>query len=275
MKSNNDLKIPYILLFSMLALLNFSSCKDDEPVDPNQTDTVTYVTTVDVDSTDISIGLEAKDGPIHTGYNDLVLHFFNTETKEAISTREIMIKPMMKMTEMTHSSPIEEHNRSADAGSLAFNPVFIMPSTEMGTWTLKIAFEDQEGHSYNVVIPIDVVENSPPLLKRTLDTNSVPYFISILNTDEFKVGQNEIEFTIHRRQDMMNFPAEEVMSLSIKPWMPTMGHGSPNNVNPVHVENGHYRGTVNFTMTGLWEIEVLLTKEGTEFSAPVVFEHTL
>jgi len=39
-----------------------------------------------------------------------------------------------------------------------------------------------------------------------------------------------------------------------------MGHGSPNNVNPVHVSNGHYVGSVNFTMTGAWRINMLLKK---------------
>jgi hypothetical protein len=40
--------------------------------------------------------------------------------------------------------------------------------------------------------------------------------------------------------------------------MPTMNHGSPNNVNPVHKGNGHYKGKVNFTMTGLWRLHFTL-----------------
>ena len=44
--------------------------------------------------------------------------------------------------------------------------------------------------------------------------------------------------------------------VEIDPQMPTMGHGSPNNVNPVHMEMGHYVGKVNFSMGGYWEINV-------------------
>jgi hypothetical protein len=38
------------------------------------------------------------------------------------------------------------------------------------------------------------------------------------------------------------------------PDMPSMGHGSPNNENPVHTAIGHYKGKINFTMTGEWRI---------------------
>jgi len=42
----------------------------------------------------------------------------------------------------------------------------------------------------------------------------------------------------------------------MEPEMPAMGHGSPNNVNPVAIGNGHYKGKVNFTMTGLWQVNL-------------------
>ncbi len=38
--------------------------------------------------------------------------------------------------------------------------------------------------------------------------------------------------------------------------MPSMEHGSPNNLNPTDFGNGHYKGKVNFTMTGMWRINI-------------------
>jgi hypothetical protein len=58
----------------------------------------------------------------------------------------------------------------------------------------------------------------------------------------------------------MSFPPDSSYSCHIYPWMPSMGHGSPNNVDPVHITQGHYNGDVNFTMTGDWQIKVYLTK---------------
>ncbi len=46
----------------------------------------------------------------------------------------------------------------------------------------------------------------------------------------------------------------ETVIWKIDPTMPSMGHGSPGNVHPVHHGNGWYRGTCNFTMTGDWDI---------------------
>ena len=40
-----------------------------------------------------------------------------------------------------------------------------------------------------------------------------------------------------------------------------MNHGSPNNVNPTHIGNGHYKGVANFTMTGWWRVNMVI-KDG-------------
>jgi hypothetical protein len=48
--------------------------------------------------------------------------------------------------------------------------------------------------------------------------------------------------------------------------MPSMGHGSPNNVNPTSTGKGHYKGKVNFTMTGEWKINVAIKKGGSTVS---------
>lgn len=69
---------------------------------------------------------------------------------------------------------------------------------------------------------------------------------------------NDFEVMVYQRQSMMNFPPATDLELAIEPEMPAMGHGSPNNVNPVHLENGHYAGRVNFTMSGLWRVHVEL-----------------
>lgn len=55
---------------------------------------------------------------------------------------------------------------------------------------------------------------------------------------------------------MMEFPADSSLTVTLTPEMPSMDHGSPNNVDPVHVGKGHYKGKVNFTMTGLWQLNL-------------------
>ena len=74
---------------------------------------------------------------------------------------------------------------------------------------------------------------------------------------------------------MMSWPYEPYLNVEIDPQMPSMNHGSPNNVNPVHIENGHYLGVVNFTMTGWWQVNLLIKDgEGNILADDVFFDIT-
>jgi len=69
----------------------------------------------------------------------------------------------------------------------------------------------------------------------------------------------------------MEWPPVDDLTLEIIPEMPTMGHGSPNNENPVSIGDGHYQGQVNFTMAGPWTVTVKVSSDGAEIGH-VVFE---
>lgn len=59
---------------------------------------------------------------------------------------------------------------------------------------------------------------------------------------------------------MMEFTAEDGFTIEFEPEMPSMDHGSPNNTNPISIGNGHYKGKVNYTMTGDWRLHFKLKK---------------
>jgi hypothetical protein len=86
------------------------------------------------------------------------------------------------------------------------------------------------------------------------------YPISIIPPKAWKVGMNPFEITINCMQSMMAFPSCSDFTVEITPEMPSMGHGSPNNINPIFISNGHYMGSVNFTMTGAWRVNMLIKK---------------
>ena len=71
---------------------------------------------------------------------------------------------------------------------------------------------------------------------------------------------NPFEITVHVKESMMSFPPVKDLTVNMTPSMPSMGHGSPNNVDPVHLVDGHYKGEVNFTMTGDWRIDLILNQ---------------
>ena len=74
---------------------------------------------------------------------------------------------------------------------------------------------------------------------------------------------------------MMDWPAEPYLSVEIEPEMPAMNHGSPNNVNPSSIGDGHYLGVVNFTMTGWWRVNMTIKNgEGSIISDDSYFDIT-
>ena len=76
-----------------------------------------------------------------------------------------------------------------------------------------------------------------------------------------QVGLNDLDILISRQAAMMDFPAVEGLTVEFAPEMPSMGHGSPNNISPVSAGSGHYKGKVNYTMTGDWRLHFRLKKK--------------
>jgi len=97
------------------------------------------------------------------------------------------------------------------------------------------------------------------------------YFLSLVAPLDPSVGKQDIEFTVHGRESMMSFPPIEDFTVEIEPSMPAMGHGSPDNEQPVHQSDGHYVGKVNFIMTGAWRVDVRL-KRGEQVVAQAAFD---
>jgi hypothetical protein len=102
-----------------------------------------------------------------------------------------------------------------------------------------------------------VVDKPESRLYSFLSTDgTTKVFVALVEPPKWKTGMNDFEIVIYQKASMMDFPPLENLLVEIEPEMPTMGHGSPNNVNPVHIANGHYFGQVNFTMTGYWKVNV-------------------
>jgi hypothetical protein len=99
--------------------------------------------------------------------------------------------------------------------------------------------------------------------------------ISYVQPTSPKVGINDFELTLQYKESMMSFPAKTDYTVMIEPEMPAMGHGSPNNVDPTHVADGHYKGQVNFTMTGLWKINLTIMDGAEVVDSTSYFEVTL
>ncbi len=165
------------------------------------------------------------------------------------------------MTASAHSSPIENpETDTPENGLFSGAAVFVMPSGTSGSWTLEVKVQNHLNNLEGQVIG-DVTIVAPLETKMysfVSPTDQAQIFVSLVEPMNPEVGKNDFEVAIHTKENMMLWPAVNGLTVEIDPFMPSMGHGSPDNVNPVFTSNGHYLGTVNYTMTGLWQVNIAI-----------------
>ena len=255
-----------IFFISSLLLLGFANCNKDNDPEPEPEPEAPIQVLVGEEYA-LGSGLKVlyyQDEDPFVGYNKIYIEVQDSITGEKVTEHlEISIMPMMDMGMMQHSCPTEEFVLNTNSKQFEGAAVFVMPSTA-GVWTLTAMITNTLTMAMaNAEFEFEVVEpEEAKMVSFVSDLDpTASYFISLIQPANPKVGENEFEILINRRASMMDWPYEPYLVVEIEPEMPAMDHGSPNNVNPTHVENGHYVGVVNFTMTGWWRVNMVI-KDG-------------
>lgn len=246
------------LITVVMAMVLFAC--DDENIQPQiKTDLIEIASEVDaVTNTKVRILAERN---FFMGYHSFEVELTDLNSGKQLSGMDVDIMPMMNMSMHSHTSPYETlFDDQNDDGYYPFATVFIMA----GNWELNVDFADGSGLNGSVQFQLPVEAAELTRVKTLTDLDGKMLFVSLISLNDPLVGQNEFEIAIHRRMDMMNFPGVTNCTVDIEPNMPSMGHGSPNNQAPIHVEKGHYMGSVNFTMDGDWVVDVSVLEGGTE-----------
>lgn len=253
----------YFLFWAFLLSISFSSCKKEEEPPVNPTENLVFVTSGYAVGCAALVKLWAKD-TLFAGYNFLYVQLLDSTTGEKLESGHIYLAPEMNMGAFSHAAPFENPaEEEAVSGLFPCAAVFQMPADS--GWTLGLTvhnhFNDKDGEA---VLPV-AVKNPDYARARLITTlnDSSKIIVSYVQPEKPVVGINDFEITIHRMASMMSYPADGSYTVEIEPEMSSMGHGSPDNVNPVHDTKGHYKGKVNFTMTGEWRIHLLI-KDGAE-----------
>jgi hypothetical protein len=202
--------------------------------------------------------------------------------KEKITDAHIHFMPLMTMgmgsDSMQQSCPTEDPNETALNDVFWGAVTFIMPSDTANSWKLSVMVHN---HKINKEGKADFeisVDNPATTVLSVFPSQSADHSLLVLTLvqpKDPKVGLNTIEFTIYRTTDLMYFPPDDSYTIEINPEMPAMGIESSGNVNPVNTSLGHYKGKVNFTMTGEWRVNVLVKKDGITISDNKYFNLTL
>lgn len=205
-----------------------------------------------------------SDKPIEVGFNNI--WFEVHEDGEPFDRPHIHFNTMMHMENHSHASPYGEpgHHRDEEHNLYHGWAIFTMPSGEMGTWDLELTIHDHDHSGFEASGTIGVDVEPSDRVRTFMTEDESRYVLTLIEPADPSVGMNDLKVALHKRESMMNFPPVLNGSMQFEPWMPSMDHGSSNNVSPVHDENGFYNGQVNFNMTGDWELRFDLEIDGVE-----------
>jgi hypothetical protein len=259
LSNGRKLSALYICAF----LFIFFSCSDEE-IYPDPTSGLTKIHDGFVLGTATKFEMWADEN-LFAGYNRVFFAFYDSTSGKPMQNVHIHLHPVMDMQTKSHSCPVEQPVKMSN-NLFSGGIMFTMPSGDMGTWTIHLdILNELNGRSGKTSFPVHILAKSTVAIHSFKAVNENRYFISYYFPERMKVGVNILDVIVYKSSGHDFVPAED-LTIQLTPEMPSMDHGSPNNENPIHYSNGHYRGKVNFTMTGEWRLNLELTEGETDLS---------
>ncbi|MDR0700598.1 MAG: FixH family protein [Tannerella sp.] len=267
MRRKRFIQIVWVVLFSFIAV----SCgKDDEPepqVDP--TEGLLKIREFSATGSPYAVTLYNETGQLQLGYTKV---YFTVTDKERnfIENATLSDFPEMDMGMMKHSTPRSEITKVEGKALYEAYYAFLMYSGQGdGKWFYDLEYSvdntryeisDVEINVRNVFRPDGKTERRVIQTVTAIDGSEKRYVVTLVEPLKPKIGSNEITAYIHERQDANTYPAVGNFKLKLDPRMPSMeNHSSPNNVDLTwDAASKIYKGTVNFTMTGYWKLNLIL-----------------
>lgn len=193
----------------------------------------------------------------------------------AVNKARVRLLPEMKMGMMAHGAPVIQPGEQAIHGFFKGGVVFIMPTSieSQHNWTINLLVDQEGVPSNRVNVPIHVKEAKEVRTIAFDGGDEGRFFLSLIAPGKLPIGNQFVRFMLHR-VSKNEFPAvSEGYEIALNTHMPDMGHGSEGNENAKAVGEGYYKGKVNLSMPGLWEVKADLLKDGKKVSTePVIFK---
>lgn len=213
---------------------------------------------------------------IVVGYNPFYITIKDTTKNSFVSNATVVLAPLM--TDPTviengvphhHSGPTEQptYSDSAKAYKAAFIPLHAasfayLPQGYKG-WRMRIIV-NVNGTQYDTVkydFATKVAKTGTKFFTSVAGNDGSNYYLALVNPQQAKQTNGILPFEVAFYKTLdhsLTFqPVTDLTIDNFYPYMPDMGHSSPNNVTPKSLGNGHYVGAVNFTMGGHWTLNFL------------------
>lgn len=239
-----------IIIIYLLLSVFIASCNKDNSVSPENP--AEYTRIMSFDSAGYTFEMYSMTGnSLYEGYNDIGFKIYLNGTE--VTTGFVKFTPIMYHFTSTHSTPVKENFYYDNDKKLYTGYVsFIMYSDSGSVWTGTFNFNNQLTISNK---PFSVYPRSNVQMRYWLNTVTNNYYLlTLIEPLDARTGLNEYKLILHRTSNDFDFYEIDSAEFFIRPWMPSHGHGSSSNINPIFKGNGKYEGKVNFTMPGQWYV---------------------
>ncbi|MBB3699974.1 FixH family protein [Flammeovirga yaeyamensis] len=279
------MKKSLIFVYTFLLSVAFFSCNNDDSTEIIPGDDLNIIASSSNDE-GIELTLKSSKEMLYEGVNNVKFDITQGELPEGGEWKIIPVMQMMMNGEPAHqhSTPLRGFdvgmsNETTGEGQI----LFVMPTSEMGTWTLHVSYYVNDTMEGMWMMPIEV--NAIEFLLPAANYKTV-IMVPIPGSDDRlvlgynflsgdpSVGNNDYEILAFRRTPAMmshgrlsnehmfeTYTAYNDLTFEVTPWMPSMSHGSSNNEHPMETADGVYTGLVNFSMVGDWQLQ-LNVKDG-------------
>ncbi|MDW5289148.1 hypothetical protein [Formosa sp. PL04] len=226
-----------------------------------------------------TINIEALNGTLYKGYNEIHLTISDSQTEEPLEYLDVSFLPIVIDVNGNKTSCPHSYNLDYNAaeGYYSGYTVFTSESDTTVSWQAYIDFQiNSQSYAINQTITIEEQSNMNLNMTAFTASDNEQYFIALVSPQSPGISENDLVAGIYKynkpEQPAGTFPDLSQYSYAIvkgytlllDPRMPepSMGnHSSPNNQNLTQQSDSLYHGVVNYTMTGNWTLNFIFQNE--------------
>ncbi len=231
-----------------LALWIAACAQDSAPVAPDPEPPITLLKLAEATDAGVRIELFAEAQPV-IGANPLHVVLTDIASGERLRAGTVTVTPAMDMPGAPHTAPCEQPAAADTAGRWSSLVVLTMT----GAWKLDVSLVSST-HACKAALGFTV--GASRRSRAVIASDGEIYIVTLVQPRVGDIGLNPCEVLLHKQVSLTHYPPILDASVDLEPFMPSMNHGSPANVDPQHTGMGHYVGKVNFTMLGDWRMDL-------------------
>lgn len=226
---------------------------------------------VSIQKDNYTISLEALNGHLYKGYNEVRLKITDATTKQVVENAKVTFLPIYTTAEGKIESCPNLYDMVYDKGEKVYKgfSVFTQENTQ-GDWKVEIIFKDKnQSIKASQLVFVEKQNNKNLNMTSFRGIDNKDYIIALVAPIKPKVAENELVAGIYKLNAGNSslkdaYTVVDNYTLLLDPRMPepSMGnHSSPNNKDLVQREDKFYYGVVNYTMTGNWTLNFIMLNQ--------------